>query len=147
MFGINFDLKFSSQPRRHTDSVKSRDSICTVANQHSSHFYFLRRERRKITVTSRCSRHQYRSDKCRRGHSPAFAGFALTANNRVASSTAYQQRFWCWTKRSKQGSPTSKETAYRWRLNREMRSFKTYDPIITSSARLGYFEPLASGEY
>jgi len=40
MFGIDFNLELSSQPRRHPDGMKSRDSIGTIANQYSSHFYF-----------------------------------------------------------------------------------------------------------
>ena len=40
MFGIDFNLEFSSQPRRHPDGMKSGDSIGTIANQYSSHSCF-----------------------------------------------------------------------------------------------------------
>ena len=40
MFGIDFNLELSSQLRRQPDGMKSGDSIRTIANQYSSHFYF-----------------------------------------------------------------------------------------------------------
>ena len=48
MFGIDFNLELSSQPRRHPDGMKSGDSICTIANQYSSHAYFLTSTNAKI---------------------------------------------------------------------------------------------------
>jgi hypothetical protein len=48
MFGIDFNLEFSSQPRRHPDGMKSGDSIGTIANQYSSHSYSLPRRNAKI---------------------------------------------------------------------------------------------------
>ena len=40
MFGIDFNLELSSQPRRHPDGMKSGDSIRTITNQYSSHSCF-----------------------------------------------------------------------------------------------------------
>lgn len=41
MFGVDLDLQLSSQPRRHTDGVKSGNSISTIANNHSGHMIVL----------------------------------------------------------------------------------------------------------